>query len=72
MSKTVVESKQGHIITTDKSMIEDNCKTKDKLEIAASLLGSMPNSFTLEEAKEKRVKKKTMNCPNKETNDYLE
>ncbi len=57
MSITVTKSKQGHIITTDKSMTEDNCKTKDKLEIAASLLESMPNSLTLEEAKEKRVKK---------------
>ncbi len=50
-----------------------NYITQNKLEIAASLLGSMPNSTTLEEAKEKRVKKETtMNCPNKETNDYLE
>ena len=73
MSKSVTESKQEHITTHDKCMTEDNYKTKDKLEIAASLLESMPSSLTLEEAKEETEKKeKTMNCPNKETSDYLE
>lgn len=57
MSKSVTESKQEHITTHDKCMTEDNYPTKDKLEIVASLLGSMPSSTTLEEAKEKRVER---------------